>query len=299
MPSPIFRGARAASVVCDVGGVATMIAARPSGLPASFVKRSLTAVVGIPIFVWIVMGAPRFVLTALIVALSGIAAWELMRMFEQAGRPGYTRLGVVGAAAVTASFAAAPGVTPIVFTLAVVAVLSAPIWLDVAPAVEPAAATLLAVVYVGWLLGHALVLGMLADGAGLLLFLVGITWAGESAAYVVGSTMGKRPLAGVISPRKTVEGAAGQLVASVVAAALLGAWLLPAWSTTAALVAGAMLGVTGQVGDLVESVMKRSLGAKDTGGLIPGHGGALDRLDGLLFNAPALFYYASWVGGRG
>jgi phosphatidate cytidylyltransferase len=103
----------------------------------------------------------------------------------------------------------------------------------------------------------------------------------------------------MISPRKTVEGAVGQLAASIVAAAALGAWLLPQWPMSTAIVGGALLGVVGQVGDLAESVIKRSLGVKDTGGLIPGHGGVLDRLDGLLFNAPALFYYASWVGGRG
>jgi phosphatidate cytidylyltransferase len=102
-----------------------------------------------------------------------------------------------------------------------------------------------------------------------------------------------------ISPRKTIEGAAGQLVGSMLVGAALGAWLLPQWSITSAILAGAMLGIVGQIGDLAESVTKRSLGAKDTGGLIPGHGGVLDRLDGLMFNAPALFYYASWVGGRG
>jgi phosphatidate cytidylyltransferase len=96
-----------------------------------------------------------------------------------------------------------------------------------------------------------------------------------------------------------VEGALGQLVASTVAAAVLGAWLLPQWPAGATLIAGAVLGVIGQIGDLAESVIKRSLGAKDTGGLMPGHGGVLDRLDGLLFNAPALFYCASWIGGRG
>ena len=158
---------------------------------------------------------------------------------------------------------------------------------------------MLAIVYVGWLLGHGLWFETLPDGAALVLFLVGTTWAGESAAYGVGSLFGRHELAPSISPRKTVEGAAGQLLVSVGAAAGLGAWLLPHWSVSTAILAGAMLGIVGQIGDLAESAVKRSLGAKDTGTLIPGHGGVLDRLDGLMFNAPALFYYASWVGGRG
>ena len=271
------------------------------GLSAALLKRALTAAVGIPLFVWVVVGAPRWVFALLVVALSAIAAWELMRMFERAGRPGYARLAVVGTVAVTASFAVPgfPGFAAIVFTLVVAMTLSAPVWADDALAVESVAATMLAIVYIGWLLGHGLLFETRPDGAQLVLFLVGTTWAGESAAYVVGSVFGRHPLAPVISPRKTVEGAVGQLAVSIVTAAGLGAWLLPQWSVATALLAGAVLGVAGQIGDLVESVIKRSLGTKDTGGLIPGHGGVLDRLDGLLFNAPALFYYASWVGGRG
>ena len=270
----------------------------PSGISVVFVKRALTAAVGIPLFVWLVIGVPHWGFRLLVVALSAAAAWELMRMFERAGRPGYAPVGIVGTAAVTASFAT-PGITAIVFTFAVTVALSMPLWVDAAPSVEPLAVTLLALTYIGWLLGHVLLLESLPDGARLVFVLVGTTWAGESAAYVVGSTIGRHALAPVISPRKTVEGALGQLVASVVAAGALGAWLMPQWPVATAILAGAVLGVVGQIGDLVESVIKRSLGAKDTGGLLPGHGGVLDRLDGLILNAPALFYYASWVGGRG
>ena len=130
----------------------------------------------------------------------------------------------------------------------------------------------------------------------MVLSLGGVTWIGESAAYLVGSALGRHRLAPVISPRKTVEGAVTQLLTSVVASLALASWPLPEWPPGAALGAGALLGVVGQVGDLAESVIKRSVGAKDTGSLIPGHGGALDRLDSLLFNAPALFYFATWTG---
>jgi phosphatidate cytidylyltransferase len=267
----------------------------------ALLKRAATAVVGIPLFVWIVVAGPRALFVLLVVALSGAAAWELMRMFERAGRRAYSRLAVVGAIAVTASFAVSDGrgAVELALTLTVASVLSAPVWRGDALAVEPMATTMLAIVYVGWLLGHGLLLETLPDGAALVLFLVGTTWAGESAAYGVGSLFGRHQLAPAISPRKTLEGALGQLVVSVATAAGLGAWLLPHWSVSTAILAGAMLGIVGQIGDLTESAIKRSLGAKDTGGLIPGHGGVLDRLDGLMFNAPALFYYASWVGGRG
>jgi phosphatidate cytidylyltransferase len=108
--------------------------------------------------------------------------------------------------------------------------------------------------------------------------------------------MGRRKLAPVISPNKTVEGAVAQVVATVVAVVALRLWLAPEWSVAFALIVGVALGVIGQLGDLAESVIKRSLKTKDTGGLIPGHGGVLDRLDSLLFNVPA-FYYLVTLGG--
>jgi phosphatidate cytidylyltransferase len=164
------------------------------------------------------------------------------------------------------------------------------------PEGEPAAVTIFALTYVAWLLGHALLLQAFRHGGGLIVFLVGVTWAGETAAYAIGSTLGRHKLAPRISPRKTTEGSVAQVVGSSVAAAALAAWLVPSWTLAQTLGAGVMLGVLGQVGDLAESVIKRSVGAKDASTLIPGHGGVLDRLDGLLFNTPALVYYVKLIG---
>jgi phosphatidate cytidylyltransferase len=99
----------------------------------------------------------------------------------------------------------------------------------------------------------------------------------------------------VLSPRKTVEGALAQLVMSVAAALGARAVFFPALSLASALLVGLLLGVVGQAGDLVESAIKRSVGSKDTGRLIPGHGGVLDRVDSLLVNTPVLFYYATYA----
>jgi phosphatidate cytidylyltransferase len=156
------------------------------------------------------------------------------------------------------------------------------------------AVTLLAVCYVNWLLGHTILLRALPDGLYWILLLVWITWLGETAAYAVGSLIGRHKLAPGISPGKTVEGAVAQLAASLCAALTAGAWLFPGLPLRDAFVIGIMLGVVGQIGDLVESALKRSVGTKDTGQVIPGHGGILDRIDGLLFNAPALFYYVTY-----
>jgi phosphatidate cytidylyltransferase len=264
-------------------------------LPAGATKRVLTAVVVIPLFVWLVTRGPAWLFAAFVLAAGAAALWELMRMFEGAGQPTYARLGVVLGVLVMASFGLSASLMPpaVALSLAAAILLSAPVWSHRSPATEAVALTLLGVLYIGWFLGHTLALYRVPDGPDLILLLAGVTWAGESAAYVVGSTVGQHKLAPTISPRKTVEGAVAQLIASVVAAPALAAWLRPEWSMTQALVAGAILGVAGQVGDLAESAMKRAVGVKDAGGLIPGHGGVLDRIDGLLFNVPAFYYYVT------
>jgi phosphatidate cytidylyltransferase len=261
-------------------------------------KRLASALVLLPVFLLIVVKAPGWMFNVVVVAASAGALWELTRMLEHGGRPVYRRLGVLGGVALTAAFAASrlldPLVLPaVVLTVVAGAVLAAPLWRSEPLSVEPAANTLLAVIYVGWLLGYGILLHHTSPiGDELVLFVVGVTWVGETAAYLVGSTLGRHRLAPVISPRKTLEGAAAQVVASLVTGAALGAWLLPTCGGTVAVLGGGLLGVVGQIGDLVESVMKRSVGTKDTGGLIPGHGGVLDRIDSLLFNLPA-FYYLS------
>jgi phosphatidate cytidylyltransferase len=211
----------------------------------------------------------------------------------------HARIAVVAGTLVTATFGASRLIDPLVLpafalVLAVGAVLVAPV-VRGEPGTDAVANTLLAIMYVGWLLGYGILLHHTSPfGDELILFVVGVTWIGETAAYIVGSAIGQHPLARVISPRKTIEGALAQIVASVATGALLAAWLLPSCGVGTGVAGGALLGVVGQFGDLAESAIKRSAGTKDTGGVIPGHGGVLDRIDSLLFNLPA-FYYFTWM----
>jgi phosphatidate cytidylyltransferase len=285
------------------------VSVREAGSVAPALKRIGSAIVLIPVFVWITTGAPTWVFQLLVIAASVVACLELARMFERTGRPISTWLTVGVGTALTASFATSlygisslggqPGPwmpTPeLALVVGVLLICSAPLWTSGRPQVESTANTLFGAVYVGWLLGYAIWLQGRAGGPQLVLFLVGVTWAGESAAYLVGSSVGRHRLAPILSPRKTVEGAIAQIVVSIAAALALGAWLLPACGLAGAGGAGALLGVIGQVGDLAESAIKRSIGTKDTGDLIPGHGGMLDRIDSLLFNAPALYLYSLYA----
>jgi len=279
-----------------------------AGVPAVW-KRVASAVVLIPAFVWVTTSAPAWMFQALVVAASVLACAELARMFERTGRPIHTWLTVGVGTALTASFASSLYATTgydgkmlrwmpspeLVLVVGVGLIVSAPLWTPGRPVVESTANTLFGAIYIGLLLGFGIWLHGGADGPGLVLFLVGVTWTGESAAYLVGSAVGRHKIAPTLSPRKTVEGAVAQLVVSITAALALGAWLLPWCGLAGAAGAGAVLGVVGQVGDLAESAIKRSIGTKDTGGLIPGHGGVLDRVDSLLFNIPALYFYSLYA----
>lgn len=263
---------------------------------AALLKRVLSTVVLLPVFVAIVLLGPVWLFGATVVLVSAVAQWEFTGMFERAGVRPLRWLGLVGGTALTASFAL-PVSERIAFTAVLLGVLLATLGRPRGARIawEPAAVTLFGICYVNWLLGYGFWLRDLPGGSGWVLLLVWVTWLGETAAYVVGSTLGRTKLAPVISPRKTVEGAAAQLVVSLLAAVVAQVWFFTEIGLGHAVVAGLLLGVVGQLGDLVESALKRSVGTKDTGGLIPGHGGLLDRLDSLLFNTPTLYYYAGFI----
>jgi phosphatidate cytidylyltransferase len=126
-------------------------------------------------------------------------------------------------------------------------------------------------------------------GAGLVLTLLILTQGNDVAQYCWGRMLGRRRIAPSVSPNKTVEGFLGGLLTTIVVAALLAPLLTPMpW--TMALWVGALLAVMGFLGDLSVSAVKRDIGLKDTGNLIPGHGGILDRIDSLMFTAPLMFH---------
>jgi phosphatidate cytidylyltransferase len=133
--------------------------------------------------------------------------------------------------------------------------------------------------------------GMGALGPKLLLFALVITWAGDTVAYFVGRAIGKHPFAPILSPKKTWEGAVGGFVGSLLVGVAFSKWTGIAMGQMLAM--AAVGNVAGQVGDLLESAYKRSAGVKDSGTLLPGHGGILDRIDALILAIPVVCYY--WI----
>lgn len=153
----------------------------------------------------------------------------------------------------------------------------------------------LGVLYLGWTLSHAILIRDLPHGREWAILVAAAIFATDTAAYLVGQAAGRRRMAPIISPNKTWEGAVGGLVGGITAGlGLSAAFGLPeAWWQAAAL--GGSIALAAEVGDLAESLLKRASGAGASGGLLPGHGGILDRLDSIVFGLVVGYYFVTWV----
>ena len=289
-------------------------------------RRVLFAVVAAPLGIWILLagGGP---LAALLAVASALAAWEFFRLARAAGA---SPLGDVGTAlaglvpiAVHAHFLDVVRLRPSHAAIVLLAILATMIWARGVRGrpMTAAAVTVLGVVYTGGLLSFAYSLryhdtvryydalpdagarlaGVAVSPGGVLLLMpVLLTWASDIGGYVVGRAVGGRKLIPAVSPSKTVAGAIGGLVASIVVAWLAVRLLLRpvaqlAFSPLGTMVFGVVISVAAQVGDLFESLLKREAGAKDSSTLIPGHGGVLDRFDSLFFALPTAQLLADWL----
>ncbi|MFA5316570.1 MAG: phosphatidate cytidylyltransferase [Dehalococcoidales bacterium] len=262
-----------------------------------FKKRILTILAGLPLFIAAIwFGEPWF--TAM-VAFSGLlAAWEFYRLVSQTKVPTMTRFGLI----FTLLFIASPNLNFGDFSttqirLLILAVMLSLVWLLLRPGKETAFASwvwsLGGIIYLGLLLSHLVALRGLEHGRDWVFFALTVNAFSDSAAYMVGRVWGRHRLAPNISPRKTWEGAAGGVIGAVISGAALFYLLdLPAsFSIGHALVLGILISLAGQMGDLVESLFKRNMSTKESGNLLPGHGGFLDRLDSIVFVGVLVYYY--------
>ena len=292
-------------------------------------KRILTAVVLIPIVLALVLRAPvpAVALVAALVAL--LAVQELLKISEAYKVrpfhwPTYIFVGLFFLFLAVNSGQATPLLSTAMFAGSVgfVAALAPFVFLvigmrrvDLSGAFPAAMTSTFAFAYVALPLGFLVQLREQASGAFLILYLLLLVWAGDIFAYFVGRSLGRHLMSPRISPRKTWEGALASLIASLavgmllykyalpISTALLNAHLIerkdglfalekaPVWPI---LLLSGVINIAAQLGDLVESLIKRGAGVKDSGTLLPGHGGVLDRVDALLFAAPVLWYYAVW-----
>jgi len=156
---------------------------------------------------------------------------------------------------------------------------------------------ILGLVYLPFLLGHLIPLRMLPQGQEWIFMTLIVIMSCDSFAYFIGRSLGKNKLYPAVSPNKSIEGALGGLFGSILAVLIVKYTFLPIIGVFGAVLIGLVLGVMGQLGDLFESLLKRACQVKDSGTMIPGHGGILDRLDSLLFAFPIVYYIARYCYG--
>ncbi len=244
-----------------------------------------------------------FVFAIFVSLLAGCGSYEFYRMLARKGLGPSMVAGVVGSVCVCFSFyLGARETAGIVLTVVLgVVFIERLIRHDRENFVTGVGITMIGVLYTGWLLGYFILLrnstyaagGDAMTGAGrqLVYLVLALTWSYDSIAYFAGSSVGRHRLFSRVSPSKTTEGTIAGLVACVAAALISRATFATFLSVGHALVLGILVGVAAQAGDLIESMIKRSTGTKDSSNVIPGHGGILDRFDSLLFSGPALYFY--------
>jgi phosphatidate cytidylyltransferase len=237
-----------------------------------------------------IVWAPSWVLLGIALVFAGLAIGEYVSLAAAAAVPVPRGSTTVAALALCAAVPWAAGiVTPVV--IAVVLAQSALAVARLAPDAHTLARVSAAVfgpLYIGLPLG-SLVAVHATEGAAAALLLIGTIVISDTAQYYGGRRLGRRPLAPVLSPKKTIEGALSGMIVGTLAFVLLGVRLWPGLEWGLLALVGFAIVVLGIGGDLFESMLKRGVGAKDSSALIPGHGGVLDRIDALLFAAPVYY----------
>ncbi len=248
--------------------------------------------------------APPAVFFMLILIVVFIAGWECSSLLLACGWNGRKWEGALDAAALALAIGAGGLIAGLALTLIVLRLLVQALYAEnPREGISGAGFSVLAALWIGGSAGLFATLRPLSGGREAIIFLLAVVWANDIGAYYFGRTLGRRKLAPSISPGKTIEGAAGGLFAGALAAAFLSSWMGEAiggleGGMLILILAAVVLGIFSQAGDLFESLVKRAAGAKDSGVLIPGHGGILDRIDGLLLAAPPFYYFLQWAAVR-
>lgn len=273
-------------------------AAQTKSWGRNLAERLLTAAAVVPLILWLLFSAPKIGFMLLALTVGAISASELMGMTIPESR----RLRVWGVLATIGMMSAILFVPDgrAVLTAAVVVVAGSLLGGLLSPTPPERAGHRIAwliagPMYVGLLLVSVPLLHQLENGGAWVVLSMMLAWFGDTSAYFFGRFFGKRKLYPEVSPSKTIEGSFGGLLGSLLGAMLAHFWYLPVLPLVDGILLAIVAGALGQAGDLCESLIKRSTGVKDSGRILPGHGGLLDRIDALVFTGMATYLYATWI----
>ena len=256
-------------------------------------RRIGSAAVILPPLLLFLFYASHELFLALTCVLIGLSLYEYFRLFAVRLSP--VAIGTTYVLAFTIALTAYSGGLlwmPLVLSLSLMALTISAIVGESpeAPPFPTLLNSLFGLLFIGWGLSHFVLLRGLETGKWYILFLCVIIWVGDASAMYIGKGFGRHKLVPAISPGKTWEGALGGMLCSLLVAMLTSRVFVPQFSLSQSLIFGVVVSLAAQLSDLGESILKRYAGVKDSGTLIPGHGGVLDRIDSLFFAAPCAFY---------
>ncbi len=263
-------------------------------------RRWLTALIILPILLLALFKGGHLFFILLILVVNGLAQWEFLGMYQSEADTFRRLKAIILGSVLLLSFCTAQRATQLcnpsgpIFVLVGILFILFLFYLitydQIADLTRELMVNVLALLYIPLLLGHFIWLRYLNDGQWWVFWLLMVIMAGDTGAFYCGRTWGKTKLYPEVSPGKTWAGAVGGLAAAVIVGAAVGHWALPRLSLASCVGLALVLAIVGLLGDLFESMLKRQAEVKDTSGLLPGHGGMLDRLDSLLFAAPVVVY---------
>jgi phosphatidate cytidylyltransferase len=283
------------------------LGATPPNPRSNLAVRLTTGLIGAPLIVVLLYFGPPEGWLLFVAVAAAVGAFELFSMTHPEDRASHV-IGVALTWAVMAVLWFAGGDPRALLTLVVAAPIVGMMLVlarlgDIETAAVRVMANAFGPLYVGGALGVVCLLRRDADalapgghaGAGFVVLSLALAWASDTGAYFAGRFLGKHKLYEAVSPKKTVEGALGGLAASLLSGVVASLWFLPSLPLRDAVVLSLVAGALGQAGDLGESLLKRSFHVKDSGGIVPGHGGILDRVDALLITGTITYLYVRWA----
>ena len=263
-------------------------------------KRIIAALVLTPLFLILIIKGSYVHYSMLVVVLASLGLWEYFNLIGDRVDRRLRNIGIIWGVLLAGGFHV--GSSQVIIAMLALGFISVCLVRlskvgDLGTVFQEIGYTFLGPLYVGLLLGHLSLIRSTLEGREWTLLLFFTIWMGDIAAFYTGLSIGKHKLYPEISPNKTIEGAIGGTLGCFMVVAAAKVFYMNQLSVMDVLIISVGIAVMGQLGDLCESMFKRAAGVKDSGNLIPGHGGILDRFDSVLFAAPFLYYYLVFIKG--